>query len=380
MKILVLGGVGAMGSEATRDLARTSAFEEIVIADANLAKAEALARELGGGRVRAVAADVSDEGSLPPLFADYDVILNCTSYVFGLGITRAALEARRSLLDLGGLYNTPKQLALGEEAKDKGVLIVLGMGATPGVSNLMARDAADRMDQVDEIHVSFATFRPIAPSPGLLSTVLDEFSPQTQRFYYQDGAHVEARPFDGAREVEFAPPVGRVTTYFVPHSEIHTLPRFISGVKRVYLRGTWRPEIMAVLRHYGEIGLLSSDPIEVDGARVAPKRLLAAVHLAKHPWPDDEQWAFYVNVQVQGKKDGAPTTATYNLSHPPPAEWQKSATGRVTGIPASIAAQKIARGEVRAAAGVFAPEAVFDPVPFFDALAERKISVVRESA
>jgi saccharopine dehydrogenase (NAD+, L-lysine-forming) len=104
-------------------------------------------------------------------------------------------RARRDvLLDLGGLYNTPKQLALSDEAKEKGVLIVLGIGATPGISNLMARDAADSMDSVEEIHVSFATFRPIAPSPGLLWTVLDEFSPQTRRFYYVDGAHVEAKP------------------------------------------------------------------------------------------------------------------------------------------------------------------------------------------
>jgi len=35
MKIFVLGGCGAMGSEATRDLAETSDFEEIVIADAD---------------------------------------------------------------------------------------------------------------------------------------------------------------------------------------------------------------------------------------------------------------------------------------------------------------------------------------------------------
>jgi saccharopine dehydrogenase-like NADP-dependent oxidoreductase len=244
----------------------------------------------------------------------------------------------------------------------------------------MARDGANGMDRTDEIHVPFATYRPIAPSPGLLSTVLDEFSPGTKRFYYQDGAHVEARPFEGAREVEFAPPVGRITTYFVPHSEIHTLPRFIPGVKRVYIRGTWRREIMDALRHYGEIGLLGNDPILVEGAPVVPKKLLAAVHLSRHPWPDDEQWAFYVNVQVIGEKDGRPQTATYNLSHPPPSEWKMSATGKVTGIPASIAAQKIASGEVKQSAGVFAPEAVFEPVPFFEALAKRKIVVTRSRA
>src|ERR1043166_4587886 len=53
MKIIVLGGCGFMGSEVTRDLARTSDFEEIVIAEADLERAQALATELGGDRVRA---------------------------------------------------------------------------------------------------------------------------------------------------------------------------------------------------------------------------------------------------------------------------------------------------------------------------------------
>jgi lysine 6-dehydrogenase len=380
MKILVLGGVGAMGTEATRDLAETSEFEEIVVADVDLDRAQALISELGSDRLSAVRADVSNEGSLPRLFEGFDVVLNCTSYAFGLAVTRAALEARRPLLDLGGLYNTPKQLALGDDAKEKGVLVVLGMGATPGVSNLMARDAADGMDEVDEINVSFATFRPIAPSPGLLWTVLDEFSPQTKRFYFQDGAHVEADPFEGAREVEFAAPIGKITTYFVPHSEIHTLPRFIPGVKRVFIRGTWRPEIMQALLHYGQVGLLSNDAIEVDGHPVVPKKLLASVHLKAHPWPDDEKWAFFVNVDVAGKKDGKAVRAIYNLSHPAPTEWKRSATGRVTGIPASIGAQKVAKGEVQKEKGVFSPEAVFEPKPFFAELAKRRITVARSSS
>ena len=63
MRIIVLGGCGAMGSEATRDLAKTSDFEEIVIADADLQRAQALAAELGGGRVRAIHADATDEGA-----------------------------------------------------------------------------------------------------------------------------------------------------------------------------------------------------------------------------------------------------------------------------------------------------------------------------
>ncbi len=374
MKILVLGGCGAMGTESTKDLARYSDFEEIAVADINQANAQKLCDELGGGRMKAIATDVTDVAGLTKLFGGYDVVLNCTSYAFGLGITEAAIAARRPLLDLGGLYNTPKQLALDDKAREAGVSIILGMGATPGVTNLMAKAGSTHMDQVREIHVHFATFRRLAPSPGLLDTVLDEFSPSTTRFFYDHGKFVEVPPFEGEKEVEFMPPVGRIKTYYVPHSETHTMPRFFPGVERVDVRGTWRPEIMEALRHYNEVGLLSIDPIPVKGAEIAPKQFLRAHFLANENPNDLKEYCFYVNVEVVGRKGEADVVATYNLSHPMRDQWGVTCTAKITGIPASIGAMRVARGEV-SRKGVLAPEAAFDPWSFFEELSQRQVLV-----
>jgi len=374
MKILVLGGCGAMGSEATRDLSLTSDFEEIVVADMDVEKASRYCQELGGGRVRAQAVDVTDTAGLPKLFEPYDVVLNCTSYAFGLGITEAAISARKPLLDLGGLYNTPKQLAMTDKARDAGVSIVLGMGATPGVTNLMAKAGSAHMDTVESIHVAFATYRPIAPSPGLLQTVLDEFSPDTTRFYYEDGKFVEQPPFEGEKEIEFDAPIGRVKTWYVPHSETHTMPRFFPGVKRVDVRGTWRPDIMSALKFWGETGLLSTKPLSVDGVDVVPKNVLRSLFLSRGPWPEDVKWAFYLNVEVVGSKGDSRVKATYNLSHEP---WDETCTGKVTGIPSSIGAQRVAKGEVKSL-GVLGPEAAFEPWDFFRDLKKRNMWVTEK--
>ena len=123
---MVLGGCGAMGSEVTRDLARTSDFEEIVIADADLERARLLAEELGGGRVKAIAINAGDGFALTEAFRGFDVVSNCTTYHFGLIVTQAAIEARVNYLDLGGLFNTPKQLEFDEAAKAADVTICLG--------------------------------------------------------------------------------------------------------------------------------------------------------------------------------------------------------------------------------------------------------------
>src|SRR6266403_627057 len=348
MKIIVLGGCGAMGSEATRDLSRTSDFEEIVIADADVARAQGLAVELGGGRVRGIQIDANNEAALTECLRGFDVVANCTTYHFGLIVTRAAINAGVNYLDLGGLYNTPKQLEMDEDARQAGVTICLGAGATPGVTNLMARAAADQLDQVDEVHIAFASFRSIAPSPGLLDTVLDEFSPDSKRFFWQAGEFIETPAFSGKKQVRFAAPIGEIETFYVPHSETHTIHRFLGkGIRLVDVRGTWRPEIMRALRTFADLGLTGEATVELAGHTIPTREFLRA-HILEHAanFCGEGEWAFLLNVEVLGQQSGRASRIEYFSRHPARAEWGTAATAMMTGIPASIAAQKLARGEV----------------------------------
>ena len=68
MKVLVLGGAGAVCSETTRDLAKYSQFAEIVVADNNLEAASELINEIGDPRLSAVMFDARDDGSMVKLF------------------------------------------------------------------------------------------------------------------------------------------------------------------------------------------------------------------------------------------------------------------------------------------------------------------------
>jgi lysine 6-dehydrogenase len=382
MRAVILGGCGAMGSEATRDLAITSDFDEITIADLDKEKANALADKLnastGRGHVRAVYMDALDEDALVALIRGQDAVVNTMTYHFGLQATRAAIRAGVNYVDLGGLHNTPKQLALNHEAQAAGVTIVLGCGATPGVTNILARRGADDLDTVDAIHIAFASHRSIAPSPGLLDTILDEFNPEASRFFYEDGHLVEVQPFDGAQLVTFQPPVGTQEVYFVPHSETHTMPRFIGkGLRRVDVRGAWRPETMQALRLFLNYRLITSDSVQVNGTKLRAKEFLRA-HLlqAASNWHarDEGDWAFLLYVEVKGTRAGREASRIYRTSHPGMSEWGQQATARMTGIPISIGAQLLAHGE-RRSAGVVAPEAAFESHRFIAELARRDIRV-----
>ena len=59
MKVLSLGGAGAVCRHATRDLAEYSDFNEIIIGDYNLAAAQALAADIGDPRVKTIQVDAN---------------------------------------------------------------------------------------------------------------------------------------------------------------------------------------------------------------------------------------------------------------------------------------------------------------------------------
>ncbi len=118
--ILVLGG-GQQGRIIAADLARA---HRVVVADV---------RRLSIPRVRTIQADLS--GGLDRLIARHDLAVCALPSRFGLAVARAAIEARRPLVDITFFADDP--LVLDREARRAGVAIVPDCGLSPGLSNLI---------------------------------------------------------------------------------------------------------------------------------------------------------------------------------------------------------------------------------------------------
>ena len=176
MKTLVLGGAGAVCSETTRDLAQFSNFDEIVVADYNLDAANALIADIGDPRLKTVFFDAEDYDGMLKLFPGYDVVINGLPWRYDLAVTKACVEVGVDGLDVS---TEEEQWDFDTLAKEKDIIFIPGVGATPGITNVMARNAADQMDKVNDVQINFAAFRSPAPAPGLLITFLYEFHPVT---------------------------------------------------------------------------------------------------------------------------------------------------------------------------------------------------------
>ncbi|MCP4543280.1 MAG: hypothetical protein GY832_39710 [Chloroflexi bacterium] len=372
MRILSLGGAGAVCRHATRDLAEFSDFDEIVIGDYNVAAAEELAADIGSPRVKVLKVDANDYDGMVRLFKGFDVVLNGLPWKYDLAVTQACVEVGVNGLDVS---TEEEQWDYDATAKEKDIIFVPGVGATPGITNLMARRGADYMDEVDDIQINFAAFRCPAPAPGLLITFLYEFHPHVEeRVYYKDGEYHIVGPFKGAKTVNFPGPIGEQEVYYIPHAETHTLPASL-GAKAVSVNGCFPPHAIRLAKALLESGLYSEEPVTVKGVEITPLELM---HELLIQLPESQQtplWAYGLVVEVFGKRDGRDVKIKFWNRHPPMEEWGgQAAYYKNIAIPLSIGAQMIARGDVKQR-GVLPPETAIDPEIFFAELARRRIEI-----
>ncbi len=385
MKFVVLGGAGAMGQVIVRDLAHTTPGDaQIVIADLNPSKAEEVRKSVqsGGTKISTAAANLKDPESLKKAFSGASVVVNSTPYYFNVQVMEAALEAGCHYLDLGGLFHiTRKQLELNEKFKQKNLLACLGMGAAPGITNIMAAHAAHELDAVETVDIAVAGVdfvqcnHPCLP-PYALDTILDEYA--LEPWVFEAGKFLAKPPMSGEQWLDLPEPVGRMRAFLTLHSEVATIPLNYQhkGIKNCTYRLGLPAQFHERMKFLVDLGFAEKDSLSVDGAQVNPRAILAAI-IGKHPMPtQDPDDAEVIRVDVLGTKHGRPASVrmeTTVLSNP---EWKVSCGALDTGVPPSIVAQMIGLGVINDR-GVLAPEVCVPPELFFTELAKRSIIMRR---
>ena len=178
MRITVIGGAGKMACISVQDLAQDKRVDEVVIADLNLEQAKEVAEYINSPKIEIKKVDVNDHAGLVELLNGSDACLNGTVYYTNLPVMEACLEAGVHYTDMGGLfYTTRKQLELHDRYAEAGISAVLCMGSAPGVPNLQARYAADRLDTIDYIKIFDGIMPPPTDDPKFtyaVPTIVDE--------------------------------------------------------------------------------------------------------------------------------------------------------------------------------------------------------------
>ena len=379
MRAVVLGGGGLTGRCAVRDLATGGVFDAVVAADLDPALAEGAAKA-AGPRATAEKLDVRDRKALVELLRGAAVVVNAVQYTFNLTVMEAALEAGVPYLDFGGLFHmTRRQLEHDAAWRRAGLVAIPGLGQVPGISNVLAMQAAADLDHVDSLLIRDGWRDLTVGGPEISftwspSTFLDEMVMPAMVF--EGGKYREEPPMSGAEEFEFAAPVGKTRVYRTLHSEPATLPESLQAKGLTHCEWKEGGPGIEVLRTMALLGLASEKPLDVKGHSVAPRdftlALLKRENLLGAPAGivvDD--WEV-LDIELRGTKGGRREVRHAIARFPPRPDWNLTATEYAVGVAGAIGAELLARGEIHEK-GVVPPERCVPAGPFRDALRRRRI-------
>jgi len=372
-KVVVLGGCGAVGSVAVRTLAALPEFDEVVIGDINVERANEMAAEIGTGTVRVAPFDAGDRATIRQAIEGADIVLNCVGPFYNTvkPILETVLEAGIDYIDVcDDVDVTLEILGWGERATAAGVTAVIGMGNSPGATNLLAKFAATTLlGETDSIDIFHAHGGEPFEGPGVIGHRFHCMSIPIPMFLEGELKHVNYFEPDGiALRQTFSFPVidEEVLLYPYPHPEQVTLPDYLD-VRQVTNKGAVLPApYYDLTRDVCAAGLASREPVRIGESEIAPYDFAVAYILRERERILRETefggQRGCCSVVAKGRKhDGTPREYRFHMAS------RSQALGEGTGIPAALGTLMLQQGKVKGP-GVFPPEGCMDPGDFITAI------------
>lgn len=317
MKILVLGG-GAQGRVIANDLARSMPGAAIRVADLREPRLDSRPD------LSFIEADLSDIETVARLLHDHDLGVGALPSRFGTEAMRAAIEARRTLVDVSFTAENP--LALDSEAKKAGIAILPDCGLAPGLSHLLVGDAVVKhgTPRSIEILVGGVAQDTGAPYGYVVTWSLDDLLEEYTRpaRYIRDGEEIEEPVLEAVETVEI-PGVGTMESFV--SDGLRTLMHTVPGVPDMAEKTLRWPGHVAAIR-----------PLVAQGRLIEEFRAKCLVEPARD----------LVVLVVRAAWDGRKVEHVMTDRQDPATGL--TAMSRTTAFTTSVTAQFVAGGGVRA--------------------------------
>ncbi len=400
MRVLMIGS-GGVGDAAARIAAERDYFDLWVVADYDLASAQATvaavtqrAESIRADRFVAAQVDAGSADAVTALARAHGAthVFNAVDPRFVLPIFDGALAAGADYLDMAMSLSSRHEshpyervgVKLGDEQFERaahwesaGRLALVGIGVEPGLSDIFARYAADHLfSEIDELGTRDGANLVVrdehgneifAPSFSIWTTIEECLNPPV--IWEKDRGWFTTEPFSEPEVFDFPEGIGPVECVNVEHEEVLLMPRWLDA-KRVTFKYGLGDEFIGVLRTLHALGLDRTDPVTVKGVAVSPRDVVAACLPDPATIGPRMTGKTCAGVWVTGtNRDGQPRSSY--LYHVVDNAWAMETYGAQcvvwqTAINPVVALELLARG-TWAGSGVLGPEA-FDAKPFLDLL------------
>ena len=350
----VLGG-GRQGTAAAYDMAKFGEASRVLIGDVSLEAAQRSASRVNALLSREIAAahrvDATDPAQLLAFLTGVDSFLSAVPYWHNPSVTRVAIEAKACMTDLGGNTDLVReQMKLSPQAEAAGSAIVPDCGQVPGMGTSLTMYAMSLLDETDEI-MMWDGGNPLHPQPPFNYILTFNIAGLTNEYYgvanfIRDGKLVEVPTFqdEDYESVEFPAPIGKMEA-FVAGGGTSTMPWTFEGKLKTLWNKTLRwPGHFVEWQSYMKAGLLETEPIDVNGVKIAPREVLHTLLDPKLRAKPGEPDLVIVRVLAKGRKNGRAAQVLLDLIDRFDEVTGFTAMERTTGWDGSIKAILNARG------------------------------------
>lgn len=369
-KALIIG-CGAQGRVISTHMARTREVDEIRLSDIDLEACKRHAIWLKSDKVSAHKVDASNVDQVASLAKGVDVIVNAVTPEFNLSIMDAAVKSGAHYIDLafGPPYeNLDREFERSGMFKDIGLTAITGHGTTPGLTNILVANAADKLSRVEDVLIRLCNIL-VAKEP------ISTWSPKTmvedcllEPLVFEDGEFKSVPPFSGEETYMFPDPaIGMQTVWYHMHEEPHMLGRTLKarGLRNCNVKmGT-----LAKMKSLFDQGLLSDKPINIRGVNIAPWEIVAS-SLPSPPTLEELKQKIETGIiidshaivvaDITGEKNGVRERHVLWSSYPSIKDVVKTFpmathTSYMAGTNGALLAIMLGRGEIKTT-GVITPE------------------------
>lgn len=207
----------------------------------------------------------------------------------------ACAEAGTDYIDITAKYDFLAQVErLHEHMQAKQATVMLSVGLSPGVTNLLVREAVDGMDQTEEVDITVMLGLGEKHGKAAVQWTVDQMNTTYQ--VIQNGKYAEVSSFDDGRWIDFGEKLGRRRAYRFNFSDQHVVARTLqipTVSTRLCLDSRWITRAMSVAKRLGLFGLL-----RISSIRNATVKAFGLI-------PGGEEM-YAVKVDAKGWKKGKP--------------------------------------------------------------------------
>ena len=322
MKAIVLGGCGTLGLSLLTYLKEQQEIPEILVTDVQQTKLKEVVAWLNDSRFSAKVLDVTDYNSLVTAMKGYDIVLNVSSVRNKLPATKAALMSGANYIDCGAAP-AEEQLELSDEFKKRGLLAIVHMYFSPGLDNVLAHYAIERLDRTESIDFRWAVLDIVSASEHsrqlywpftFEGIMLRHFGYPSKRL--KDGKILELPPRAEPEMFTFKGPIGTTEVAGLPAESLHWAHKCYPEIPNITFKEALGVDFDKKCSFLAGLGFNKTEPVNVKGQMVSPWEVLQ--YLANNQPPETRKGPDIRHgggAIVRGVKDGQ--KVEYNIQQWP---------------------------------------------------------------